>query len=120
WLPARESWNGKFLGAGVGADAGRLNFADMARGLMRGYASASTNTGHRASDVNWMLGPRERLANYEVRANHLLAQRGKAILEAFYATPPRYAYFIGCSGGGRQGLKEMQRFPSDYDGIVTG
>ena len=32
----------------------------------------------------------------------------------------RHAYFIGCSGGGRQALKEMQRFPKDYDGIIAG
>lgn len=120
WLPSANDWNGRFLGAGVGGDAGRLNLTDMRRGAGRGFAAASTNTGHRASDVNWMLGPRERLANYALRANHLLADRGKTLADVFYGRAPTYSYFVGCSGGGRQGLKEMQVFPGDYDGIVSG
>jgi len=45
--------------------------------------------------------------------------KGKAITQAFYGRPARYAYFIGCSTGGKQGLTEAQRFPADYDGIVA-
>jgi feruloyl esterase len=120
WLPAKASWNGKFLGAGVGGDAGTYNFQDLPRGVNRGYATASTDTGHKQSDVTWMLGDPQRLTNYELRANHLLAVKGKALLRAYYGRGARYAYFVGCSGGGRQGLKEMQRFPADYDGIIAG
>jgi feruloyl esterase len=46
--------------------------------------------------------------------------QAKAIVTAFYSTAPRYAYWSGCSTGGRQGLKEAQRFPGDYDGIIVG
>ena len=45
---------------------------------------------------------------------------GKALTEAFYGKPARYAYFNGCSTGGRQGLSEAQRFPDDYNGILSG
>lgn len=120
WLPPRADWNGKFLGAGVGGDAGTFNFQDLPRGVNRGYAAASTDTGHKTSEPGWMLGDPMRLTNYELRANHLLAVKAKEIVAAYYGAPARYSYFIGCSGGGRQGLKEMQRFPSDYDGIVSG
>src|SRR6185295_992824 len=39
---------------------------------------------------------------------------------AHYGRGARYAYWIGCSTGGRQGLKEAQRFAADYDGISAG
>lgn len=119
WLPAKGEWNGKFLGAGVGGAAGTFNFQDLPRGVSRGYAAATTDTGHKMTDPAWMLDAQAR-ENYTHRANHLLAQKAKAIVAGHYGSAPRYSYFIGCSGGGRQGLKELQRFPADYDGIVTG
>ena len=119
WLPAKREWNGKFLGAGVGGAAGTFNFQDLPRGVSRGYAAATTDTGHKMSDPAWMLDARAR-ENYTHRANHLLAVKGKAIAAVVYGRAPSRAYFIGCSGGGRQGLKELQRYPADYDGIVTG
>ncbi len=120
WLPLPGAWNGKFLGAGVGGDAGTFNFQDLPRGVARGYASATTDTGHKAADRTWMLGDPMRLTNYALRGNHRLAEVSKEIVAAFYGKGPRLSYFIGCSGGGRQGLKEMQRFPADYDGIIAG
>ena len=119
WLPEPSAWTGKFLGAGVGGDAGMFNFTDLPRGVNRGYAAGTTDSGHKAADQNWMMGDPMRLKNYEFRANHLLAQTSKEIINAYYGNPARYAYFIGCSGGGRQGLKEMQRFPADYNGIYN-
>ena len=120
WLPQPTAWNGKFLGAGVGGDAGAFNFQDLPRGVARGYAAATTDTGHKAADQSWMMGDPARLANYTHRANHLLAQTGKAIAAAYYDRAPRLSYFIGCSGGGRQALKELQLYPDDYDGIIAG
>jgi feruloyl esterase len=46
--------------------------------------------------------------------------RAKAIVAAYYSNPPRLSYWNGCSSGGKQGLKEAQRFPDDYDGIIAG
>ena len=51
---------------------------------------------------------------------HEMTVIGKALTEAFYGKAPRYSYFIGGSTGGRQGLMEAQRFPEDYDGIISG
>src|SRR5262249_35211205 len=48
------------------------------------------------------------------------ALQGKALMQAFYGTPPKHAYWVGCSSGGYEGLMAAQRFPSDYDGIVAG
>jgi feruloyl esterase len=51
---------------------------------------------------------------------HEMTVTGKALTQAMYGVAPRYSYFNGCSTGGRQGLMEAQRYPQDYDGIVSG
>lgn len=120
WLPRKSAWNGKLLGAGVGGDAGRFNYDDLPRGIDRGYVAATTDTGHSVSDVAWMMKGPAILGDYTHRANHLLAIDAKRITADYYGSGPQRSYFIGCSGGGRQGLKEMQLYPDDYDGVISG
>src|ERR1700730_14547678 len=45
WLPAAE-WNGKFQGIGNGGFAGTIGWGALATAVRRGYATASTDTGH--------------------------------------------------------------------------
>ena len=120
WLPERSSWNGRLLVGGVGGQAGSFNYRELERGVRRFYASASTDTGHKADDRHWLLNRPDRAANYAHRANHLLAVKTKAIIKAVYGAAPRNAFFVGCSGGGRQALTEVQRYPEDFDGVIAG
>jgi feruloyl esterase len=120
WLPPAPAWNGRYLAVGNGGDAGFINYQDLARGVSRGFASASTDTGHKRSEANWGLGHPERVENFGHRAHHLLAETAKRIIELYYAKPATHSYFMGCSGGGAQGLMEAQRYPNDYDGIMAG
>lgn len=117
WLPS--SWNGRMLGAGVGGDAGVFNYRDMSIRVAQGFATVTTDSGHKATVARWMADPKAR-EDYEHRAVHLTAQAARELIGRFYGREPARSYFLGCSGGGRQALKEMQNYPEDYDGVVAG
>jgi feruloyl esterase len=119
WLPPAAAWNGRLLGAGVGGDAGVFNFRDLARGIAAGYASSTTDGGHKSSEARWMMR-RDAVLDYTHRAQHLTNLAVRKLIASYYGAGPHHAYFLGCSGGGRQGLKQAQRFAADYDGIVAG
>ena len=121
WLPA-QNWNGKFMGTGNGGAAGSIFHFAMAEPLARGYAVANTDTGHEGlpGDMSFAGGQPEKLADFNYRAVHEMTVASKAIVAAHYGDPARHSYWYGCSTGGRQGLKEVQRFPEDYDGAIVG
>ena len=92
----------------------------MAEALKRGYATASTDTGHTGDTAAPLLGHPEKLVDFAYRAVHEMTVTAKAIIGAFYEVKPKLSYWNACSTGGRQGLIEAQRFPDDYDGIIAG
>lgn len=117
WLP--EQWNGRLLGAGVGGDAGVYNYSDMSIRVGEGFATVTTDSGHKVTQKRWMSDAKARV-DYEHRAVHLTAVAAKILADQFYGRPVDYSYFTGCSGGGRQALKQMQTYPGDYDGVIAG
>jgi feruloyl esterase len=129
WLPL-EKWNGKFAGVGNGGWAGIISFGPAPAGsslqdqLRRGYAVASTDTGHQAGApldaAKFAFEHPEQLIDFSYRAHHETTMKAKALVNAFYGKAPERSYWFGCSSGGYEGLQEAQRFPADYDGIVAG
>jgi feruloyl esterase len=123
WMPA-SGWNGKFQGVGNGGFAGTISYSQMATALRKGYATASTDTGHKAegggTGAAWALGHPEKVVDFGHRAIHETAVTAKAAIAAFYGEGPKRSYFNSCSNGGRQALMEAQRYPGDYDGIIAG
>ena len=121
WLPA-SGWNGKLQAVGNGAWAGVISYAAMAAALRGGYATASTDTGHAGNggDASFAFNHPEKLVDFAYRAVHEMTVRSKLVIEKHYGSPPKVSYWNGCSTGGRQGLKEAQKFPEDYDGIIAG
>jgi feruloyl esterase len=117
-----DAWNGKFLGVGNGGFAGFINFFGMDLAVARGYATASTDTGHIGNplDASWALGRPDLVEDFGHRAIHVTTITAKSIVAAYYGMPATRAYFLGCSTGGKQALTEAQRYPGDYDGIVAG
>jgi len=119
WMPA-SGWNGKFLAVGNGGWAGSISYPAMSEALGRGYATSSTDTGHSGAGGEFALGHPEKLIDYAWRSEHEMTVKAKAIIAAFYGEGPKLSYWNGCSAGGKQALKEAQRFPEDFNGIIAG
>ena len=118
WLPI-NGWNGKYVGIGNGIWAGQISRSQMADPLRRGYATASTDTGHTGSgmDATWAIGMPEKLVDFGHRAVHLTTLAAKAAVEEFYGRAPELSLWNSCSTGGRQGLMAAYRYPEDFDAI---
>ena len=119
WMPV-AGWNGKFQQVGNGAFAGSIQYGALADALKRGYAAASTDTGHTGPGAAWAAGHPEKVIDWGHRSEHLTAVDGKAAITNFYGTGPKLSYFTGCSGGGRMAFQEAQRYPADFDAILAG
>jgi hypothetical protein len=124
-LPA--AWNRRFYMSGNGGFAGESSDSPpravvRAAALRHGFVTATTNTGHDATKeplASFALDP-QKVTDYAFRAVHLTATTAKGITARYYDRPVSYAYWDGCSTGGRQALISAQRFPGDFDGIVAG
>ncbi|MBI4266673.1 MAG: tannase/feruloyl esterase family alpha/beta hydrolase [Acidobacteria bacterium] len=123
WMPA-NGWNEKFLATGYAFFGGTMSPAILAGPLRNGYATATTDNGlppgTPPQDGGFLRGHHERIIDWGERAWHETVFRAKAIITAYYGRPPAYSYFNGAGGAGRQGLKAVQRFPEDFDGVVVG
>jgi feruloyl esterase len=117
-LPDR--WNERLFAGGGGGFVGRVDNQAL-RSVNFGYATVGTDTGHQAdgTEAQWALDNRERQVNFGYLAIHRTTEIAKAVVKAYYGVDSRYAYFFGCSNGGRQALMEAQRYPGDFDGVVS-
>lgn len=122
WIPTDGSWNGKYQQIGNGGFAGSISVATIANGVSRGYATAGTDDGTSGppSGAPSFIGNPEVLIDYGYRAIKVTTDDSKAIVEALMGHNPRYSYFVGCSDGGREALKEAQLYPDDFNGIIVG
>ncbi len=128
-LPEKDAWNGDFMMQGGGGGNGVVNYPAGASysgdksALERGFAVASTDTGHKARtggfDFSFMRD-QQAFLDFAYQANAEVAGVAKKIISHYYARPASYAYFIGCSTGGREGMILSQRFPTVFNGIVVG
>jgi len=118
----RDTWNRKFLMQGCGGLCGGVSGASCDDALARNYAVVATDMGHQAPSFQalWAYDNLQAEIDFAYRATHVVAVAAKTLIENYYDEAPRYSYFRGCSTGGRQGLVEAQRFPEDFDGIISG
>lgn len=123
-----ENWNGRFLFQGGGGLNGSVQppFGASAAGnepaLARGFAVASTDTGHQgrgAFDAGFLQDQQASL-DFAYAAVGRVAEIAKRIIAQYYRHPARHSYFTGCSTGGREAMLMAQRYPLYFDGIVAG
>jgi pimeloyl-ACP methyl ester carboxylesterase len=129
WLPL-EGWNGNFHGTGGGGWSTGAGAIYMTYAVAQGYAAVFTDGGHPISlevtasasswaqvspgNVNYYL-----LTDFATVTLNEMTLMGKSITQSYYNIAPKYSYFAGCSGGGRQGLMLAQTYPEAYDGIIA-
>jgi feruloyl esterase len=82
----------------------------------------SLSLGHNSTplDGSWAYNAPEKVTNWGYRALHGSIVLGKELTRSYYRKDLAYSYYSGRSTGGRQGLKEAEMFPDDFNGIVAG
>jgi pimeloyl-ACP methyl ester carboxylesterase len=128
-LPEKRVWNGDFMMQGGGGGDGVINYPAGASyagdqpALNRGFAVASTDSGHKAKNGGFdfsFMRDQEAYLDFAYKANARVAAVAKEIIAAYFAKTPTYSYFVGCSTGGREGMILSQRYPTVFNGIVAG
>ncbi len=119
WLPV-SGWNDKYLAVGSGGWGGDIAYDEMADALRRGYATSATDDGHSGRGASFIVGHPEKFVDFAYRAEHEMTVEAKKLIANFYGRAPRYSYWSGCSGGGREGLLQAYRYPDEFDGIIAG
>jgi pimeloyl-ACP methyl ester carboxylesterase len=120
------NWSGRFLFQGGGGLNGSVQpplgaqYAGERSALARGFAVASTDSGHQATgfDAGFMRDQQASL-NFLYQAVAEVNVVAKALIARHYGKPQAHAYFVGCSTGGREAMMMSQRFPNYFDGIVA-
>lgn len=67
----------------------------------------------------WALNNPNAQLDFGFRAFQLSYQAAKSLTEQYYKKSIYKKYYLGCSTAGRMGLVEAQRYPEDFDGIVS-
>ncbi|RSZ39737.1 MULTISPECIES: tannase/feruloyl esterase family alpha/beta hydrolase [unclassified Variovorax] len=135
WLPSPSKWNRRIHLLGGAAMAGGpqtslASFADAPTASPwrvageEGAVAATTDTGHPAGNSSFLMNPDGTINTvgwneFAERGIHEMTVKAKALAAAYFGSAARYTYWHGGSTGGRQGLKQAQKYPEDFDGIIA-
>ncbi|KAF2223656.1 Tannase/feruloyl esterase [Elsinoe ampelina] len=129
WLPSPANFQNRYLATGGGGLAISSGTQSLPGGIIYGAAAGTTDGGFGGFNANF--GQVFLLANgtinYEAlymfgyRAIGEATQIGLALTKNFYDTSDKvYAYYQGCSEGGREGWSQVQKYGNLYDGVIAG
>lgn len=135
-LPA--NWSQRSMQAGGGGMNGTITVREGNNPMLsKGFALYGSDSGHQSGGMGFpgaaqsnalASGPTsgdEWALNDEAIKNMGYMQMKKTydaamvIMERVYGKRPEYKYYVGSSHGGREGLMVAQRYPNDYNGIIS-
>lgn len=128
-----KEWNGKVVMLGGGGYNGTIpslytySAAPASQGpyplLDQGYAVFASDSGHQAGAAGSRDGSfgtnDEAVANFSGAALKKVSDVADVLVTRFYGRKPGKRYFIGGSTGGREALAVAQKWPADWDGVVS-
>lgn len=126
-----SAWNNKFLqfgGSGyngalvTGLDGVRLAGPDTPRPITQGYMTAGTDSGHQNAtgvEAQAFALNAEALRNFAYASYNKTHDLAVEVAQLYYGAKPGTTYYMGGSEGGREGMTMAQRYPEDYDGIIS-
>ncbi len=126
-----ENWNGGLYQTGCGGFCGILGRADagggfinaMGPGLAKGYATATSDSGHHGlsvADASWAQENPQAERDWGWRSVPETNRVALVLIDAFYSAAPERALFQGCSTGGRMAMRAALDGPEMFDGIIAG
>lgn len=122
-----DNWNNRFLFQGGGGYNGSVRppvgaaAAGDQSGLARGFAVVSTDTGHTGATFDRSYDQDQQASlDFAQVAVGRVTEIAKQIVAQYYGRPAQYSYFAGCSTGGREAMLMTQRYPSYFDGVISG
>lgn len=130
WLPAPAKFQNRWLSTGGGGFAINSQEQSLPGGVMYGAAAGQTDGGFGSfsnqldsvtPSANGTLNL-DAIYLFGYQAIHELGEIGKAFTRNFFAVQQSsklYAYYQGCSEGGREGWSQAQRF-DNLDGVIIG
>ena len=132
-LPA--SWSRRSMQAGGGGMNGSITIREGKNPMInKGFVMYGSDSGHQggmggggtvlasgpsgAKPNDWALNEEaiRNLGYMQMKKTHDAAM---VIIERIYQERPRFNYYFGGSQGGREGLMVAQRYPADYNGIIS-
>lgn len=147
WLPEKAGWNQRVHALGTAGWStggnetvlGRMNMGTTVFGVNvvrhaldaparvaadEGAVVSTTDSGIQSRGGSFALMPdlSDNTAGWRdwtYRGLYEQAVKTKALATAYYGSAPKFSYFSGSSGGGRQALHIAQNLPEQYDGILA-
>jgi hypothetical protein len=132
-----SSWSYRAIQQGGGGMNGTITVRESKNPLINlGFALYGSDSGHQggmgfgpqgtalasgpagAGKDDWAMNEEaiRNLGYMQMKKTHDAAM---VIMERVYGERPRFNYYVGGSQGGREGLMVAQRYPVDYDGILS-